>query len=409
MKKKRSCCFCLLVCFLSFNLFAETLYKAADAKTMEKIKLSDSYIAQKKYLTAYQSLGNDLSNEFIIAKLNEICINYFVQSIGHRMFALKDLAPNEDLIELRQSKGTFTMIGFDPVKAIDTYYEKKSKSLILEKSLGDYYFYVSRCYGDNWFENYDTLLEKAAEHYSFVYKNNFYTTQMLCDYGDCLMNQGNYVEAGPVYEKALLKDDSLYSVPFNASVAFYYSGDFNKAIKYAEKAIVNYKDYPGYLFDAYLLCGDSNYALANYNKAITYLDKAAKIYPSDYRLYRSYANVYLSTKDMKKTRDNLDSLFALDPTNPNATKMVMEICKKNDEELKLFFDRNLITYKNNFDPTANLEFYYGFYYYSLGDYKKALEKFQKAKENFIKAGQYSSEIQEAVESFISEIQKLMKE
>lgn len=409
MRKKMWCVFCLLVCFLCFNSFAETMYKAADAKTMEKIRLADSYIAQRKYLTAYQSLDNDLSNEFIIAKLNEICINYFVKSIAHRMFALEDLAANEDLNELRQSNNSFNMIVFDPVKVIETYYQNNPKSLILEKSLGDYYFYITYCYGDNWYENYDTLLEMAAEHYSFAYKNNFYTTQMLCDYGDCLFFQGNYAEAGPVYEKALLEDDSLYSVPFNAAVAFFYSGDFNKAVKYAEKAIVNYADYPDYLFDAYLLCGDANYALANYDEVITYLDKAVKIYPSDYRLYRLYANTYLNKKDMKKARENMDTLFASAPTNPNATKMVMEICEENYDELKLFFDRNLITYKNNFEVTGNLEFYYGYYYYYIDDYKNALEHSNKAKENFIKAGDYSDDKEGAIETLQSELQRLMNE
>ena len=49
----------------------------------------------------------------------------------HRMFAFKDLAANEDLIELRKSDGEFSMIVFDPVEAIETYYKNNPKSLIL--------------------------------------------------------------------------------------------------------------------------------------------------------------------------------------------------------------------------------------------------------------------------------------
>ncbi|NLC93967.1 MAG: hypothetical protein GX677_11070, partial [Treponema sp.] len=148
MKRKFiECCF---LCFIiSFSYSENDIYFDADQNTKILITNTDQLIKDRRYESAFNNLGKIDTNEYIIAKKVEICLNYFVQSIKHQMFAFKDLQNNEDIYKLRGEKGTYNIIVYDPVKVIQTF-DKNESSAILNKALGDYYYEINLRYKGRW-------------------------------------------------------------------------------------------------------------------------------------------------------------------------------------------------------------------------------------------------------------------
>jgi len=87
-------------------------FKSFSQSREEALKKSTQLITEKKYNTAYDLLEKaDPKNDdadIVIAKEN-IALGFFVTSIMHQMFALKDLKPNEDIMEYRGKEGSYSM------------------------------------------------------------------------------------------------------------------------------------------------------------------------------------------------------------------------------------------------------------------------------------------------------------
>lgn len=366
-----------------------SIYDGIDTTTETLIKKSDDLIKNRKYESAFNVLGKDNTNRFIIHKKTEICINYFVQSIGHRMFALQDLKDGEDLYALRSGSGKYNMYLYDPVDIITAYYKKNSQSTIIEKTLGDYYYDVSIRYPGNWFESDEIVAKKSIEHYENAFSKNFYTINMLINCADKYAQIRNADKAIEYYLKALDENPALYNVPFNISSAYFSKSDYKAAIKYGNKAISIYKNDPNYQMDAILLCSDAAYALNDFEKSIEYLNMGLSISKDEYKIYKKMGSSYLALNNIKKANENLDTLFSFAPANPAASQMIMEIYDKNTEELMKFFARSITKYKSNDAALANLYFHYSLVYYYDNNKKEALKFALLAKEKFIKVNTYN--------------------
>ncbi len=380
----------LFLAAISLVYAENNIYEDIDTKTESLIKKSDELIQKRQYESAFTILGKDTTNKFIIYKKTEICINYFVQSIGHRMFALHDLKENEDLYELRSGTGSFNMYLYDPVEIITDYYKKNQQSAIIEKTLGDYYYDVGLRYQGNWFETDDILAKKCIEHYEKAFAKKFYTVNMLTNCADKYVQLKNAEKAIEYYSKALDENPSLYNVPFNLSSAYYEKGNYKAAILYGNKAISIYKNDPNYQMDAILLCSDASYAQNDFTKSLEYLNIGLSISKEEYRIYKKMALSYLALNNIPKANENADILFALAPGNPAASQMIMEIYDKNTKELVLFFERNIKKYTNDDATLANLYFHVSLTYYYDNNKKEALNYALLAKEKFIKVKTYSA-------------------
>jgi tetratricopeptide (TPR) repeat protein len=382
----------LAILFFTISLaYAESnIYEDIDSKTAALIKKSDDLIQKRQYDSAFNILGKDLSNKFIIHKKTEICINYFVQSIGHRMFALHDLKENEDLYELRSGTGSFNMYLYDPVEIIAEYYKKNQQDAIIEKTLGDYYYDVGLRYQGNWFETDEIITKKCIEHYENAFAKKFYTVNMLINCADRYIQLKNADKAIEYYSKALDENPSLYNVPFNLSSAYYEKGNYKAAILYGNKAIEIYKNDPNYQMDAILLCSDASYAQNDFNKSIEYLNMGLSISKEEYRIYKNMVLSYLALNNIQKANENADNLFSLAPGNPAASQMIMELYGKNAKELVTFFARNIKKYANDDTTLANLYFHIAVTYYHSNNKKEALNYALLAKEKFIKVNTYNA-------------------
>ena len=86
------------ICLVTFNVIAQN--------EKNVLKNADQMIANRQYLSAYQLLDNfDPNNDNIavVLKKEHIVLNYFSQSIMHKIFSLSDLKEGESLNEIRQN------------------------------------------------------------------------------------------------------------------------------------------------------------------------------------------------------------------------------------------------------------------------------------------------------------------
>ena len=98
---------------LSVLLFCCSLASSQDIAIVKANKL----IEDKKYESALKILneadpGNQ--NPDIVMAKTDLLLNYFTKSIMHKLFGLKDLEPDENLMEPRKGQGKFAMFMFEP-------------------------------------------------------------------------------------------------------------------------------------------------------------------------------------------------------------------------------------------------------------------------------------------------------
>jgi hypothetical protein len=65
--------------FTGMIVFAEVdIWQNCDQDTMNLLATADTLIAERKYESAFKSLGTSDTNAYIVAKKVEICLNFFV-------------------------------------------------------------------------------------------------------------------------------------------------------------------------------------------------------------------------------------------------------------------------------------------------------------------------------------------
>lgn len=401
MKKKSAFVLVLFTCIL--NMYSETdLYSGAPKATRTKIENANKLVKERKYQSAFTSLGKEDLNEYLIAKKTELCLNYFAQSIMHQMFAFKDLNKNEDLYELRNSKGNFQMEMFDPVKIISEF-DPNNKIPILNKTLGDYYFDINLRYNSRWLISDNEVQQSAMKYYQLALEHNCFTSQSLANFAETCLYQGDYEKSVELYTRALKIDKTNPNWHYNLAIAYLNTGKFESAIKEGEIAYKGYAPNIGYQIDCLLLCADCSASIKKEAGAIEYLQTALQLSTDDYRIYKRLNAFYLALGDTKNAAHNADVLFSMFPTNPAASQIILDNYKhaKKNTELVDFFNRNILKFQGQFEALGNLYFHLAYYYFQENNQVLTTTNAKKAEENFIQANAYTDEVKNAITQFLA--------
>ena len=131
MKRFAAAVFALFCAALVFA--QKSPYDGAPADTQVLLKKADGLIQKEQYESAFGAL-NALDDEFMLAKKIEIAINYFAQSMMHQMFAFKNLKKGETLYDVRSGGGSYSLVLFDPVKAVEEFKKKNGDKPVLMRS-----------------------------------------------------------------------------------------------------------------------------------------------------------------------------------------------------------------------------------------------------------------------------------
>jgi tetratricopeptide (TPR) repeat protein len=378
--------FIFLLAVISISFADNDVWAKADSKTAAILKQTNDLINKKAYFSAYKGLRDaDNQNDFILAKELKICLDYFVTSIGHSMFALTDLKPDQTIESLRGQPGNFQMVLFDPAKMFPEYEASHGQSGILKYMLGEYYYEVLKRYPGNWLEEDDAVIRKAIDNYKLAFSMKYLDAYSLSNAGELCLRIGDMASATTYTTQAISMDSSNANSYYNLAYAYFAAGNNEMALSNCVKAIDMYKNNPQYLYDSYLMKSDILLNLAKYDEALSALDKASSINSNDYHLPLKRNNIYLKMGDFNKARDFALQLFAVAPTNPASPQLVIKNYQNYqfDSQLIDFFDTAIGKYQENQHALGNLYFHKSQIEFRINQKDKALADIKKAKNCFL--------------------------
>lgn len=376
-------------------------YDTADAATKNLLEQADALIAKGQYESAFKLVFSE-SNEYLIAKTTDICINYFAQSIAHQMFALKDLENGETLYDLRMGEGKYNMYMFDPVKIIADYQKSNGEKPILNYALGLYYESVFRGYSGRWLISDDEIIANTITYLQKAYDKNCYDGWSLSVLAEAYSRANDLSNAKKIFEKKVSAGYDLTSTDyFNFGAICYYTQDFQSAIKYLDKAILGYAGQPQYQTDAYLLFIKSCIESGDYKKAEKYIAECKSNLPQDYRIILSGVTLHAKQKNQNKLLNAAKELYAMAPENPSAPQMVLREYFDGGVEkwLPEFFDSCLKDY-DSIGARQNLFYHYAYVLHEMGQTDKASVMAKNAKAEFQKNGALTEDIEKFLDSMI---------
>lgn len=395
--------------------FPETpdLYADADTATKQTISSVNDLIEKKQYKTAFDTLGTDNSNPFILAKKIELYNYYFAKSTIYQTAAFKDLEEGEFLELIRMSDDdTLVEVEFKPIDLVEQYESANGDCAILDKVLGDYYVGLLMNFPDcSPLSNSDIYMQ-GANYYNLAIKQNCFDVKSLHSYGICCLHTGDYENAKDSFTKELQYTKSA-DAHYYLSYAYLNLNDFTSAAAEGEKAVSLYdtdssirpENIPTYKADAYLMCADAMLYAKNYDSAINYTNKILEVSDGDYRAYDEFIAIYIASQDFKNAAFYSDKLFSVAPDNPAATQMVFKhYLNSYNDELESFVLRNITTYADKPSVLGNLYYHLAYLYYTEKRKDESIAAANLCKDNFVKSNEYEGDTKDAVDEMISTCQ-----
>jgi len=350
------------------------------------INNAKNLIADKKYDSAYKLLDkSDSKNEIpdIVLLKEEIALNYFVTSIMHQVFGLKDLNPNETIWDYRGKPGEYNMISFPVNEILDKLIKKYPDNYKLYKGLGDFYYEVHLKYGDNWLKKNKELFDLIEKNYSKAIAHDEYDYLTYYALGYLALSQEKYKESIPLFSKSIDLDKNYASAYYNLAYAYLYINERDSAILNAKRSLDLYQDRT-YKGDAARMVATIYGELNNELKSIEYYEISNSIDSNNYYTLRPLLNLYVKTES-EKAKQTTEIFYKLGPEKPTIYNDLSTIYFENNKIDKLanFYRSNLTKYESDPKVYGNLNFYLGRLYFET-DKKTALGYFLKSKEIFTK-------------------------
>jgi tetratricopeptide (TPR) repeat protein len=384
----------IIVVFLT--LFSLTVFGQTETETIKK---ANDLITNKKYETAFKLLDDfdkENSKPDVVLLKADILLNYFVTSIMHQMFALKDLKPNEDIMDYRGKQGSFGMQMFQVDSILGKLIEIYPTNCKLYKGLGKFYYEVHLKYGSNWLKDDDELFKLMETNFQKAVDGN--CADYLSNYvlGYVNISQEKYKECIPYFLNSIEQNKDYATSHYNLAYAYLFIDDRENALKYAKNALNLYKgqEYKG---DAARMIGVIYRELEDDKNAIENYELADKIDPKNYYTLKPLLELYVKTDD-KKSQKTAKAFFDLALENPTIYNDLGDIYYSNKKEDKLidFYKSQLSAFKGNDKVQGNLNFYLGKILVET-DKKTAKTYFQKSKEIFGKIFDKNHQVLNAIE------------
>ena len=344
-------------------------------------------VKARQYDSAYQLLEKadpKNGNPEIVVKKVDLALNYFVQSMMHRMFSFKDLEEGEELMELRGANGSFSIYPMEIDLILDSLIKIYPSNGSLYQALGNFYYEVHLKYGQNWFESNDELLRKM--HLNSMKAIELDAADYITYYAVGYFHNLNeaYSKAIDYYLKSIEADPSYPTSYYNLAICYLYEGKAKQGVPYAQKSIELYTDVE-YKADAARVTAALYKNLQDYANAEKYYLQSDQILSDNYYTLNQLLEVQLLQGKLKDADKTAQLFFALDPSNPRICSDLVEIYSitEKGDELVPFLGKMSKKNEGNHEVLGNI-------YFHIGSYFLRTEKLEKAKENF-KIARYNFE------------------
>jgi tetratricopeptide (TPR) repeat protein len=391
---KQSFAFLLALCFTP--IFAQH----------DVIEEATSLIAEKKYESAYHLLYDaDPENripDLAIAK-TELLLDYFVSSIMHQLFALKDLEPGEDISKIRGSNDSYAMFNFAPDSVLSSLIENHPEDYSLRKALGYFYHEVHLKYPQTWLEPDSIVIDRFYENYSIAYDHDVYDHWSAYGIGyACLMKQ-DFASAIPYLKRSTELKKDYPTSHYNLAYAYLYTDQREKGIESAKTAMELY-DLPHLKADAARMIGVMYRELGDQENALDYYRQAHELQPSDYYTLKPLLDLELSLN--KETYpERTKEFFLVAPGNPTIYQDLMTMYWINDkpDELLAFLSSQHETFMADPKVNGNLYFYEALIQFDKQDFIQAEASFEKSRKIFRDLYEPDHRVFEVIDSYTSEL------
>ncbi|MBN1647582.1 MAG: hypothetical protein JW874_06080 [Spirochaetales bacterium] len=379
-REKLLCCLvACLVCIFQIFSCASTgsgLEKLSGEELM--LRQADVLIKLRKYESAFRLIaGYEGPDQYIHAKKIEIVSNYSIESMLHKMFALKDIAENENLMELRKNGGSFVMFNFDPeiyAPVIDKHHEYS----FLAKALADYYYDAYYRFRDDWVHDSLITLKLANKYYAIAREGGDFDYMTLANEAHYLLTTGENEKALELIDESVRLNPDYATNHYNR--AFAYSA-LGKKVEAIQEAFVAYRLYekPDRKYDSLVMAAKLSMEAGLLQKAEDLLLTAIIEFPkaSDPVYYLVY--LYLKENKDHKAGELALETFKGFPSYPSVANMLLDSCVKagrpefylqlTTEMEKLYTDKEIL---------GNLAYHKSLAYLKTGDKKNAKKQIQQA-------------------------------
>jgi len=384
-------------------LYAVSFQSVAQSST-ETLTQSAQLVKDKKYESAYGLLDkadpkND--NADILLAKEDILLGDFVTSIMHQMFALKNLQPNEDIMDYRGKEGNYSMHVFRGDSLLKRLIKSQPGNYKLYKGLGNYYYEAYLHYNDNWLENAENLFKLIDENYQKVIELNGADYMVFYELGYIDLVQKKYPEAIAHFSKSVSLDSTYANSSYNLAYAYLFQNDRTNALKYAIGSIKLYGD-KAYKGDAARMTGEIYEELKDLPNEITYYELSDQIDAGKYDTLLPLLRAYVAAKNSKEDA-TLNRFYLLAPDNPTIYNDLGTIYSGNNAKLIGFYEQKLPEYKNNDKAYGSLCFYLGRLYVGT-DNIKAKDNLTKAKTSLAKVLDKNNGVFNAIDELMKKTQ-----
>lgn len=387
--------------FIFFFLLASLAGVAQD----DALNRANQLIDAKKYESAFMFLDSiDPDNadpEIVIAK-SELVLDYFASSIMHQMFALTDLEPDQDIMDVRGSEGQFNMVMFAPDSALLPLAAKYPDNDKIQKALGNFYHEVHLKYPENWLLPDSVVIQSFLDYYKTAYDHGEYDYWSAYGIGYAYLLNQHYEQAVPYFEKSVELKSDYPSAHYNLAYALVYQDKREEAIESAHRAMELY-EYPVYKADAARLIAAMYSELRNNQKALEYYRIADTTDPGNYYTLKPMLTLETAIND-EKYRKTTQRFFLLDPDNPTIYEDLMNIYQNTGKsgELVAFLKSQTEDHANEPKIMGSLYFYLGIIGHNTDGQENARQYFAKAREYFRQVFPPDHQVFEVIDSFTSD-------
>lgn len=371
------------------------------------IKQANDLIENKKYESAFKLLDKfdpKNSNPDVVLLKEDIVLNYFVSSIMHQMFALKDLEKNEDIMDYRGKEGSFGMQMFQIDSILEILIKQYPTNCKLYKGLGLFYYETHLKYGGKWLKDDKELFKLMETDFTKAIDGNCADYLSYYVLGYITLAQEKYKASIPYFLKSIELKKDYASSHYNLAYAYLFTDERQDALKYAKYSYDLYTDQT-YKSDAARMLGQIYFELKDDNNALLNYELADKIDSGNYYNLKPLLNLYVKTGN-SKAKESTKIFFNLAPSNPTIYNDLENIyySNKKENDLAVFYHEQLTSNKDNPRVLGSLNFYLAIFYIDT-DKKLAEEYFLKAKDIFNKVYENDHPVFKAIEDGLKQTKK----
>ncbi len=330
---------------MRIKILALLLAFSFNALGQSALKKAESLIEKRQYLSAFETLEKadpKNQNADILYLKTEIVLKYFARSINHQIFALHDLAENEDLLELRtQNEGTYSMQIFQADSLIKNLLKDEPDNFKLHYILGRYYQEVYMKYGESPNMPETVLLKHMEMHFGIAYKNGIKKPMAAYGIGFYHLMQDDFSSAIPYLKDCTKLDPNYVPAHYNLAYAYLQLNRRSESIQSAKKAFALYEDQT-LKADAARMIALSYAELDSLEQALVYYRHSDTLNPQNFYTLKTLMQLEIVLDSLSYPSTRL-RFYELAPDKPSIYQELMNVHAANgmEQELLSFYQEQL--------------------------------------------------------------------